>query len=89
MYITGRDLRRMRLKANFSSRKVADALGVTRKTVENWEADIGQPKLNQFLKLCLIYQLNSAKLVDQLVQRHDPEQHLELDDVLLESAESH
>lgn len=89
MYITGKDLRTMRHKANISSRKVADVVGVTRKTVENWEANIGQPKLNQFLALCVLYQLNSAKLVAQLMQRNDPEQSLELDELMLENTGSH
>lgn len=79
MFMTGEDLRNMRLKAEFSTRKVAESIGVTRKTVENWEMNIGQPKLNQFLKLCILYQFNSAQLVANLLSREGQSQGLDLD----------
>lgn len=48
--IKGHILRKMRTKANLTTRELAQVAGVkTRKTYENWEAGRSQPSVNQFM----------------------------------------
>ena len=53
MFLTGSDLLRLRKKAGLSQQKVGDEVGVTRKTVANWEESVGEPSFNQVIKICL------------------------------------
>ena len=51
--VNGDDLRAIRRYGRKSTKQVSKAIGVSRSTYVNWEADIGQPKLNQFIRICL------------------------------------
>jgi transcriptional regulator with XRE-family HTH domain len=51
----GERLQRARQKAGASQLAVAQALGVTRPTVSNWEAGRNQPSLIQFRELLTMY----------------------------------
>lgn len=74
MFITGRDLRQMRLQAKKTTSAMANAAGVsTRKTYENWEQNIGQPKMNQFITLSIFCGQKPDVLIRKAVQRTDSE----------------
>ncbi|TDF36676.1 XRE family transcriptional regulator [Alteromonadaceae bacterium M269] len=70
MYMTGRDLRRMRLNAHRTTSDMARIAGVkTRKTYENWEKNVGTPSINQFVAMCDGCNIDSAKFVGLMLQR--------------------
>ena len=51
--IYGGDLRRMRILAGITTTAMAKFASVkSRKTIENWESDIGSPDINQYLNMC-------------------------------------
>ncbi|MDU0355570.1 helix-turn-helix transcriptional regulator [Paraglaciecola aquimarina] len=69
MYISGIDLRKMRLDAGLTTVKMAKLANVkTRKTYENWEKNIGSPSMNQFIEMCVGCNYNSAKFVKLAVE---------------------
>ncbi|NQZ83266.1 MAG: helix-turn-helix transcriptional regulator [Colwellia sp.] len=63
--IRGDDLKRMRLAANKTTVDIAKVIGVSRITYENWEKDIGQPKINQFLIIGSYCSINLKPLLNQ------------------------
>jgi DNA-binding XRE family transcriptional regulator len=63
--ISGDDLKRMRLSANKTTVDIAKVIGVSRITYENWEKDIGQPKINQFLIIGSYCSINLTPLLNQ------------------------
>ena len=72
MYITGSDLRKMRLEAGLTTVQMAQLAEVkTRKTYENWEKNIGAPSMNQFIAMCVGCNYNSSKFVKLAVDRQD------------------
>ena len=72
MYISGADLRKMRLDAGLTTVKMAKLAKVkTRKTYENWEKNIGAPSMNQFIALCVGCNYNSSKFVKLAVDCQD------------------
>jgi transcriptional regulator with XRE-family HTH domain len=72
MYISGADLRKMRLDARLTTVKMAKLAKVkTRKTYENWEKNIGSPSMNQFIAMCVGCNYNSSKFVKLAVERQD------------------
>ena len=72
MYIKGADLRRMRLSAHLTTGKMAGIAGVkTRKTYENWEANVGSPNINQFISLCRGCGTSPSRFVREALKRKD------------------
>jgi DNA-binding XRE family transcriptional regulator len=72
MYISGADLRKMRLDARLTTVRMAKLASVkTRKTYENWEKDIGAPSMNQFIAMCVGCNYNSSKFVKLAIDRFD------------------
>lgn len=65
-FITGDDLRRARLSVNRTTTEMAKKLGVSRVTLENWELEISQPKINQALELLIYCHLDIQPLLTQL-----------------------
>ncbi|MCG7553108.1 helix-turn-helix transcriptional regulator [Pseudoalteromonas sp. Of11M-6] len=59
-------MRRIRVARRKTTKQVADALGVTRQTYENWENDITQPKINQFISLCTYHCIDFSSIFSQL-----------------------
>ena len=79
MYITGSDLRKMRLDAGLTTVKMAQLAEVkTRKTYENWEKDVGSPSMNQFIAMCIGCNVNSSKFVKLAVERQGGSEPLNL-----------
>lgn len=79
MYIKGEDLKSIRKSAGLTITEAAQLAGVkTRKTIMNWEKNVGAPNINQFLQLCRGYGLDCHKLMTAVMQRTSPAQELEL-----------
>ena len=49
-------LKAMRINSNLKQNEVAERVGVTVKTVQNWENNVSAPDAIQFAKLCNIFQ---------------------------------
>lgn len=64
--VTGDDLRAIRRFGRKSTRQVSQAVGVSRTTYVNWEADIGQPRINQFIRICVYCGLDIHSWVDYI-----------------------
>lgn len=80
--ITGNDIRRMRLgPPKISAEKLAKAIGVTRKTIVNWENDMGSPTVVQFLKICLFCRISAGKYLLAAEERKDENQIINLESV--------
>ena len=63
---TAEDLRCMRYFGRKTTKQMASKIKVTRNTYENWEKGIGQPKITQFLTLCIYCGINISALIDQI-----------------------
>ena len=46
----------MRVNANLTQKAVADALGITERTLQNWENGVSAPDAVQFANICKLYQ---------------------------------
>lgn len=79
MYITGSDLRKMRLEAGLTTVQMAKLAGVkTRKTYENWEKNVGSPSMNQFIAMCTGCNFNSSAIVKMAIERGDVTEQMNL-----------
>lgn len=79
MYITGADLRKMRLEAGLTTVQMAKLAEVkTRKTYENWEKNVGSPSMNQFISMCTGCNFNSSAIVKMAMERSDATQQMNL-----------
>lgn len=68
--VTGTDLRSMRLKGRQTTVEMAELVGIkTRKTIENWETNKGQPSLNQFILLALKSGFEPGLLISEYLRR--------------------
>ena len=61
-------LKALRVNANLSQEDAARQLGVTKRTIQNWEGNITSPSANQLLQICNVYKcsLNDIFLPDKL-----------------------
>ncbi|WDE09122.1 helix-turn-helix transcriptional regulator [Thalassomonas viridans] len=69
--IMGEDLRNMRLSVNKTTKEMAEKIGVSRITYENWECGVGGPKINQFIDIGRACSLNMTPLFKQISQLRD------------------
>lgn len=68
--MTGIDLKLMRLKGQKTTAELASVAGVkTRKTYENWEHNIGQPNVNQFMAMALFCGFEPGSLLGEFIKR--------------------
>ena len=68
--ITGKDLRLMRITADKTTSEMANFAGVkTRKTYENWEKEVGQPGINQWISMALNCGYQPDLLIEQFTLR--------------------
>ena len=63
--INGDDLYAMRKSKGKTTKQMAQHLGVTRNTYENWEHGVGEPKMSQFIKLCVFCAVDVSPLLNQ------------------------
>ena len=80
--IKGIDIRRIRSgPPKVSAQKLADFVGVTRKTIVNWENDVGCPSIIQFAKICFYCKISVGKYLLAAESRTDEEQVIDLGSV--------
>ncbi|WP_299072537.1 helix-turn-helix transcriptional regulator [uncultured Paraglaciecola sp.] len=79
MYITGTDLRNMRLDAGLTTVMMATLANVkTRKTYENWEKNVGAPSMNQFIAMCVGCNYNSSKFVKLALDNNGSDKNIDV-----------
>jgi len=70
VYISGADLRKMRLNKGLTTVKMAKvAMVKTRKTYENWERDMGSPDINQLILMVQACDMNPAEFIQTCITR--------------------
>ncbi|WP_018692537.1 helix-turn-helix transcriptional regulator [Algicola sagamiensis] len=70
--VRGDDLRRMRVRKRKTTKQMANYLGVSRATYENWENDVSSPKVNQFIQICAYCSRDISILIQEIIGRDDP-----------------
>ena len=63
-------LKALRVNADMTQDDAAEAIGVTKKTIQNWETYATSPTAIQLLRLCLVYHcdLGDIFLPDKLAE---------------------
>ena len=63
-------LKALRVNANMNQKKASKLIGITSKTLQNWESGATFPNGAQLIKLCRIYEcsLNDIFLPDSLAK---------------------
>lgn len=56
-------LRELRLEKGIRLKDVAEAMGVTLRTISNYEAGIREPSLDMLVKLCKFFEVSSDYLL--------------------------
>ncbi|KKE82334.1 hypothetical protein N481_00655 [Pseudoalteromonas luteoviolacea S4047-1] len=56
----------MRVNAGLTQKEMADKLGISRETVSNYELDVGQPKMRDFLKWLIFCKIDTRSVVNQI-----------------------
>ncbi len=56
-------LRELRLEKGLRLKDVAEAMGVTLRTISNYEAGIREPSLDMLIKLCKFFEVSSDYLL--------------------------
>ncbi|WP_025821949.1 helix-turn-helix transcriptional regulator [Shewanella marina] len=80
--IKGIDIRRLRTSPpKVSTQKLADALGVSRKTVINWENEVGCPSIVQFAQICFYCKISIGKYLSAIEERKSEMQPIDLNHV--------
>ncbi|KID57390.1 XRE family transcriptional regulator [Pseudoalteromonas luteoviolacea] len=64
--ISGDDLKSMRVNAGLTQKEMADKLGISRETISNYELDVGQPKMRDFLKWLIVCKIDTRSVVNQI-----------------------
>ncbi len=87
-YVSGSDLRKIRMLAGKTTKQMAELAGVkTRKTYENWEKDIGTPSFNQFVELVHKCGFKPADIIKLFVDRKEMENEMDFSSALLKMSE--
>lgn len=70
-YITGKDLRIMRIHAKYTTGYMADLLSIkSRKTIENWEQGASVPGINQFFAYCFATGFRPHAVIREVLKRN-------------------
>ena len=81
--VIGLDLKRMRLKAGLSEHQMAKKLGVSRTTIQNYEAEVSEPTVSRYLKWMLICQINAVAYMTRVMDRKSDRDMVDLKEVEL------
>ena len=82
--LTGSDLLLLRIKAGLNKSQLAKKMNVDRKTIGNWEDDVGKPSFNQVVRLCLICNVSALLFFAKLAARGNRNTPIDLSDTGLE-----
>lgn len=55
-------LKALRVNANMKQEDVAKSIGVTTKTIQNWEGNVTYPTVPQLIALCELYKCQIADI---------------------------
>ena len=63
-------LKALRVNADMTQNEAAEAIGVTKKTIQNWETYATSPTASQLIRLCSVYRcgLGDIFLPDKLAE---------------------
>ncbi|WP_440054967.1 helix-turn-helix transcriptional regulator [Pseudoalteromonas sp. T1lg65] len=64
---TGNDIRRMRLAAKKTTQEMADLVGISRQTYENYENDIGRFSHEYFQVWCMHCGIDLSPIIEQFM----------------------
>lgn len=84
MELTGSDIMRLRIKAGFNKSQLGKLLNVDRKTIANWEDDIGKPNFNQVVRLCFVCNVSALLFFTRLSSRKNRNSPIDLAGIELE-----
>ena len=59
----GLKLKELRVERGLTLKQVADAVGLTRNAIANYEADIRDPSLDTLKELCIFFEVSSDYLI--------------------------
>lgn len=79
--IPGRDLKIMRVSVGKTTAQMASEVGVkSRKTIENWEASVSTPSINQWMEYCFLTGHDPAAVIIETQKRNaeDPTKKLDI-----------
>jgi transcriptional regulator with XRE-family HTH domain len=79
MFLTADDLLRLRKKARLSHQALGKKVGVTRRTIANWEIGIGSPSFNQVVMICLGCSIDSLFFMGLVLARKDKSKPLDFE----------
>ena len=68
MSTLGEKLAKLRGRCGYSQQQVADAVGVSRQTIANWEANQGAPALDRAARLAGLYRVSLDDLVHDEIE---------------------
>jgi len=66
-------IKALRVNAELSQQEAASALGVTTRTLQNWESNFTSPTAQQLINVCKVYRctLNDISLPSKLAKSED------------------
>jgi len=64
--VNGDDLKRIRTSCNKTMTQMGELMSVDRKTIQNWENGVGQPKGNQLFTLMIAAGFDFTAIINQL-----------------------
>lgn len=68
--LKGNFLRKMRLTAGLTTEQMRKIVGVrTRKTIENWEKDVGSPNFDQAITIMLACEVAPAQFINAVLRQ--------------------
>lgn len=70
---TGRLIRSLRLERKLTQKEIADALGISNKTVSKWECGLGCPDLELWPELSVILGVDMGQLMEGEITRNRPD----------------
>ena len=70
---TGRLLAKLRKEKGLTQREVADALGISNKTISKWETGLGCPDLSLWPELSAIYGAEMSQLMEGEIIPNKPD----------------
>lgn len=77
MLSTPEIIKSIRLSQKLSVSELAKKMGCSRQTIYNWEDGVTEPKLSQFLHLCIIVGFNPNNLLPKTTFTEKKDQHCE------------
>ena len=72
--LTGDDIRRLRIQAGLSQKRLAELIQRTERTIQNWEVGKGGPNLKEYCDICSHCNVKAGEFLTELEKRQLAEQ---------------